>query len=259
VPKGKRKGGGAAGIDEETASEAHSDSTGTGRSNSTTNIVTRTLQNAFSNAQSMFNPAFKEFRFKDFSPGYFAKVREMCSITPEEYSRSFETTCKETFSEGRSGAFMFFSSDQRCIAKSTSQAELLSLQKLMPKYVEYLTANPNSLLTRFLGAHCITMYGVELFFVVMLNCFPSRRLSERYDLKGSWVNRHALTKTQFTGGAKRNDGGVKSPMLYLDNDLQHKLSLQPGVAPLIVDQIYKDVEFLTGRSFSLSYLVLNFA
>lgn len=35
-------------------------------------------------------------------------------------------------------------------------------------------------------------------------------------------------------------------MLYLDNDLQHKLSLQPGVAPLVVEQIIKDSEFLTG-------------
>ena len=129
--------------------------------------------------------------------GLFAKVREMCNITPDEYARSFEATCKETFSEGRSGAFMFFSSDQRCIAKSTPKHELLSLQKLMPAYVNYLMHNPTSLITRFLGAHCITMYGVELHFVVMLNCFPSHRLSERYDLKGSWVNRHALTKGKY--------------------------------------------------------------
>ena len=126
--------------------------------------------------------------------GLFAKVRDMCNITPDEYARSFEATCKETFSEGRSGAFMFFSADQRCIAKSTPKNELLSLVKLMPAYVAYLLNNPNSLITRFVGAHCITMYGVELHFVVMLNCFPAQRLSERYDLKGSWVNRHALTK-----------------------------------------------------------------
>ena len=207
-------------------------------------------------AQSMFNPAFKEFRFKDFSPGYFAKVREMCNITPEEYSRSFEATCKETFSEGRSGAFMFFSSDQRCIAKSSPKDELLSLQKLMPQYVEYLTANPNSLITRFIGAHCITMYGVELHFLVMLNCFPSQRLSERYDLKGSWVNRHAMTKTSISS-SKKASGSSKSPMLYLDNVLQHKLSLHPGVAQQLVDQIFKDVEFLTGKViFHFSYIYI---
>lgn len=134
------------------------------------------------------------FEKSPYNKGLFAKVRDMCNITPDEYARSFEATCKETFSEGRSGAFMFFSSDQRCIAKSTPKHELLSLQKLMPAYVDYLLHNPTSLITRFLGAHCITMYGVELHFVVMLNCFPSHRLSERYDLKGSWVNRHALTK-----------------------------------------------------------------
>lgn len=224
-----------------------SDSDASGRSNSSTAVekVRRTLQNALSNAQSMFNPAYREFRFKDFSPGLFAKVRDMCNITPDDYARSFEATCKETFSEGRSGAFMFFSSDQKCIAKSTPKGELLSLTKLMPKYVEYLMSNPNSLITRFLGAHCITMYGVELHFVVMLNCLPSQRLSERYDLKGSWVNRHGLTKTT-AGNGKKRDMSNKS-FLYLDNDLQHKLSLQPGVAHLIADQIFKDVEFLTRK------------
>jgi 1-phosphatidylinositol-4-phosphate 5-kinase len=239
--------------DDDAASLAGSDISGSSPLGIPVNVVRRTLQSALTNAQSVFNPAFKEFRFKDFSPGYFAKVREMCDMTAEEYSRSFEATCKETFSEGRSGAFMFFSSDQRCIAKSTSKAELLSLQKLMPEYVDYLTANPNCLITRFIGAHCITMYGVELYFVVMLNCFPPHRLSERYDLKGSWVNRHALTKTEFSGRSRRK-GAVKSPLLYLDNDLQHKLSLQPGVAQQIAEQIFKDVEFLTSKPLDISLL-----
>jgi len=38
-------------------------------SSSPVDIVKRTLQTALSNAQSMFNPAYREFRFKDFSPG----------------------------------------------------------------------------------------------------------------------------------------------------------------------------------------------
>ncbi len=108
----------------------------------------------------------------------------MCGIDAETYAASFETTCKERFSEGRSGAFMFFSSDQRCIVKTTTKSESLALHLMMPKYVAYLSNNPHSLICRFLGAHCITMYGVELYFVVMLNFFPNTSLSERYDLKG---------------------------------------------------------------------------
>jgi len=42
-----------------------------------------------------------------------------------------------------------------------------------------------------------------------------------------------------------------SPMLYLDNDLQHKLSLQPGVAQLIVEQIFRDSDFLTRKYFGV--------
>jgi 1-phosphatidylinositol-4-phosphate 5-kinase len=217
----------------------------------------------------MFNPAFKEFRFKDFSPYLFARVREMCNITPSAYAQSFEATCKETFSEGRSGAFLFFSSDQRCIAKSTSKSELQSLLNLMPQYVDYLTRNPNSLISRFLGAHCITMYGVELYFIVMLNCFPPSRLSERYDLKGSWVNRHGLTRTTAaaTAHSRRGRNGSRpargqTAMLYLDNDLQQKLSFQPGVGALLAEQISKDVAFLACKFglFLLSkcYLVYNY-
>lgn len=35
----------------------------------TVDIVKRTLQSALNKTQSMFNPAYQEFRFKDFSPG----------------------------------------------------------------------------------------------------------------------------------------------------------------------------------------------
>lgn len=34
------------------------------------------------------------------------------------------------------------------------------------------------------------MYDTTLYFVVMLNFFPNIVLSERYDLKGSWVDRN---------------------------------------------------------------------
>ena len=212
----------------------------------------KTIQTAISNASHIFNPAYKEFRFKDYSPKLFAKIRHMCSINTEEYAYSFETTCKEKFSEGRSGAFMFFSSNQYYIAKSTNKNDILDIQKLLPSYIEYLTKHPNSLITRFLGAHCITMYGIDLYFVVMLNCLPSTNLSERYDLKGSWVNRHALTKKQSNHhtnniGNNNKKGIIKNSLLYLDNDLQHKLSLHPGVSSLVVEQIIQDVQFLTGR------------
>lgn len=86
----------------------------------------------------------------------------------------------------RSGAFLFFSSNQKYLVKTTTKDEIFLLQRILKKYEEYLSSdiNKHSLLIRFLGAHCITMYGQKLYFVVMSNVFPDTPLSERYDLKG---------------------------------------------------------------------------
>ena len=49
-------------------------------SNSPVDIVKRTLQSALSNAQNMFNPAYREFRFKDFSPGTRSTSFRSCIV-----------------------------------------------------------------------------------------------------------------------------------------------------------------------------------
>ena len=117
----------------------------------------------------------------------------------------------------------------------------------MPEYSKYIAVNPDSLLVRFLGAHSITMYGVSLYFVVMLNVFPTFPLSERYDLKGSWVNRHGST------GSKRDRTRIErvkagttntSSPLFQDNDMQSRVALRPEVAVALVAQINKDVDLL---------------
>jgi hypothetical protein len=153
-------------------------------------MILNALNRTLDRARSAFSNAFREFRFKDFLPKLFARIRQIHGITAEEYASAFETTCRERFSEGRSGAFLFFSKDQRYIVKTMSQSESLTLRQVLQKYLQHLEMNPSSLIVRFLGAHSLTMYGVEIFFVVMLNVFPTAPLSERYDLKGSWVNRY---------------------------------------------------------------------
>ena len=188
------------------------------------------------------------FTFKDYLPHLFAEVRQSCHITAEEYAASFQNTTKEKFSEGRSGAFLYFSSDQKYIVKTTSKAENQVLLDMMKDYVSYLIANPNSLIVRFLGAHSLTMYNRVLYFVVMLNVFSKADLSERYDLKGSWVNRH--------GDSWQRRNKSKSAPLYKDNDLQHKIALNPSVANALHDQILRDSAFLSGNKFVFSLLCL---
>ena len=216
-------------------------------SSQSSSTIQRVIETAKAAAQSFFNNAYKEFRFKDFCPKLFARVRELHGITAKEYAESFEITCRERFSEGRSGAFMFFSGNQKCIVKTTSKSELLSLHRIMPQYVEFLEMNPDSLLVRFVGAHCITMYGNEIYFVVMLNVFPTVPLSERYDLKGSWVNRHGFQGSRRTRSERLRREQVDACPLYQDNDLQHSISLEADTAINLALQIKRDILFLESK------------
>ncbi len=131
-----------------------------------------------------------DFAFRDFFPTTFHKIRTLAKIDDQEYVDAFTETARESFSEGRSGAFLYFSKNERYIVKTTSKEEILKLIDMLPTYLEFLNRNPMSLITRYLSAHAIVMYNTTLYFVVMLNIFPNIDLSERYDLKGSWIDRN---------------------------------------------------------------------
>ena len=78
---------------------------------------------------------------------------------------------------------------------------LLSRQRLGTGLLE---ANKDSLIAKFYGCHAIRMYGQWIYFVVMENIFCSaKKLHERYDLKGSWVNRHAVKPIKKFRGVNR--------------------------------------------------------
>lgn len=199
-------------------------------------------------ATSAVYGTYDEFGFTDYSTKQFAMLRSMSGINTREYIEAFRSTANENFSEGRSGAFMFCSSDHRYIVKTTTLKEMAVLLDLLPRYISFLDANPNSLLVRILGAHCITMYSTKLYFIVMLNVFPKERLSEKYDLKGSWVNRYGNRGDRLTRREKRRDTvSTKSIPLYQDNDIQQKICLKTEVAMELLDQVDKDTRFLASK------------
>lgn len=90
------------------------------------------------------------------------------------------------------------------------------------------------------------MYNVEIYFVVMVNVFPLEGLSERYDLKGSWVNRFGNEgKGTRMSEKKFATISTKSP-LFMDNDLRQQISIQPDIARAMAKQIWNDINFLKG-------------
>jgi 1-phosphatidylinositol-4-phosphate 5-kinase len=87
-----------------------------------------------------------------------------------------EKLIQERFSEGRSGAFMFFTSDEKLIVKTMSPEECSFLRKMAPNYEAYMTSHRNSLLTRFYGCHAVSLYGKMYYFVVMGNLFADTQV-----------------------------------------------------------------------------------
>ena len=78
------------------------------------------------------------------------------------------------------------------MVKTVPKSEAEFFLTFIDEYVEYMNKNRNSLLTRFFGLHSVTLYNLTIYFVVMENVFLSGIMAphEKYDLKGSWVNRH---------------------------------------------------------------------
>uniref|UniRef100_K3WGV7 PIPK domain-containing protein n=1 Tax=Globisporangium ultimum (strain ATCC 200006 / CBS 805.95 / DAOM BR144) TaxID=431595 RepID=K3WGV7_GLOUD len=208
----------------------------------------------------------KSVKFWSFCPAAFRNVRLASGISDSEYIQMFGATTKERFSEGRSGAFMFFTADERLICKTMSPEECTFLRKMGLNYEAYMTSNYNTLLTRFYGCHGVDLYGKMYYFVVMGNLFADTQIvHHRYDIKGSWIDRNAKVprpgdrttcrycNAAYTFGSTRNqecgDGlNFHEPNIVLkDNDLMTKIRIDPSQAHKIYDQIHKDSDFLCSQ------------
>merc|ERR1711920_606805 len=205
----------------------------------------------------------KGIKFWSYAPHTFQCIRECFGIDSDEYAEMFSATTKERFSEGASGAFMFFTSDERMIVKTMSLEECNFLRKIAPFYASYLMANPQSLLTKFYGCHAISLFGKTYYFVVMENLFYNTEdIHQRFDIKGSWEDRNAkqpkiggkvhcrFCNAAYTFGAKRhqecsNSMRYHEPNIILkDNDLLAKIRIEPQEANRLYNQIVSDSNFL---------------
>jgi hypothetical protein len=220
--------------------------------------------------------SLQRHRFVDFEPFLFRRLRLQAGISDAEYVLALSRTRREKFSEGASSSFFYYSLDDRLLVKTLNDEEVDVLLALLHPYSQYLSRQPHSLLPRFFGLHAITMYGQTFFFCVMQNVLAGNgaAIADKFDLKGSWVNRHRspLEKGQKAecrycgqrfrvgeGGnrfATHGSGGGKlacparvnrphEPNVVLkDNDLHAKLRLLPETGQALGDQISRDVEFL---------------
>jgi 1-phosphatidylinositol-4-phosphate 5-kinase len=110
-------------------------------------------------------------RFQDHHPAAFALIRKSCGLGDMEYVSQVERITAEKLSEGKSGAFMFFSKNGRFIIKTLEKGEADTLHGMLHRYADYLDTHKGSLLSKYLGSHTLHMYGQVFHFIVMLNVF----------------------------------------------------------------------------------------
>ncbi|KAG6585028.1 Phosphatidylinositol-4-phosphate-5-Kinase (Pi-PIPK-D2) [Phytophthora cinnamomi] len=157
---------------------------------------------------------------------------------------------------------------------------------MAPEYARYLTAYPHSRLIRFFGCHRVRLYGRNFYFAVMSNVLHSEQhtatITEKYDVKGSWVDRRArrpqrgdrvtcaeCDATYIFGGSNEDgmsdaavdtddgrtsvlDGSVpqfpfhvhRPDIVFKDLDLARSLNLPRHVADHLNKQLISDCEFL---------------
>eukprot|EP01133_Synstelium_polycarpum_P019979 gene19979-23941_t len=174
------------------------------------------------------NSTIKSHKFKDYTPKIFSAIRSLSDISPDEY----------LFSEGKSGSFMCFTPDNKYLIKTITGQESMLLRKKMYRFHEFLSLNRSSYLLRFYGSYKITMPNDHIVYLaIMSNVFSNsdKKVSERYDLKGSKINR---------GGHSNYD----SKSLGLDLDFintREYLRIPEALKRTVVEQIQRDAEFLT--------------
>uniref|UniRef100_A0A7S2GHP5 PIPK domain-containing protein n=1 Tax=Octactis speculum TaxID=3111310 RepID=A0A7S2GHP5_9STRA len=147
--------------------------------------------------------------FLDYAPHTFLAIREKFNLDTKTYCKEWEGGAKMKLNEGgASNAFFFYSGSERFIAKSCTKAEMDVLLDMASDYKTYLVDNPESFLTRILGAHRLRMYGTMFYFFVMENVLKRPDTSNagdtpewntdndnqtllKYDIKGSSYNRNS--------------------------------------------------------------------
>ncbi|OQR95942.1 phosphatidylinositol-4-phosphate-5-kinase (Pi-PIPK-D8/GPCR-PIPK) [Thraustotheca clavata] len=205
--------------------------------------------------------------FYDYAPHIFRYLRSCAQISNASYRDALQQTTQERVSEGKSGAFFYFTQDRKYLVKTLTHEELKFLLSILPKYVTFISAHPDTFVTRFVGCHALTMYGKTVFFIVMQSVFNTPlQIHERFDLKGSWVGRLEGRKTRGTtvtckfcakeyviGGThdqicdiRSNGGNVRHQYDNVGKDLNwnHHMKLPKPIARKVARQLQVDSHFL---------------
>ncbi|KAI4747223.1 SAICAR synthase-like protein [Aureobasidium sp. EXF-12298] len=182
-----------------------------------------------------------DFKFKDYAPWVFRRLRHKFGLDPADYlvSLTSKYILSELGSPGKSGSFFYFSRDYKYIIKTIHHAEHKFLRKILRDYYSHVQENPNTLLSQFYGLHRVKIpYGRKIHFVVMNNLFPPHRdIHRTFDLKGSTIGRDFREEE-----LEKNPRATLKDLNWLRRNLH--LEFGPTKKDAFVEQMQKDVALL---------------
>ncbi len=193
----------------------------------------------FPKTGSSKTPAHKarDFRFKDYHPQVFRNIREHFGIDAAEYTMTVtDNQYLEFISNSKSGQFFFYTHNKQFMIKTMSKEECKFLRRILPDYYNYVSKNPNTLLTRYYGIHRVKPSGgKKIRFLIMGSVFFTENfIHENYDLKGSTIGRSATDKE------KQQEVPVYKDLDFLERKV--RIRIAPSTAKIFVDQIEKDAK-----------------
>jgi len=130
--------------------------------------------------------------------------------------------------------------------KTVTKKEYRLLRSMLKRYFQHIAANPDTLIVRFLGLHCLSVHmsrrmnetlqsRTKLYFVVMANMFDAPfEVHRKYDLKGSWVGR--TTPSSNAADTLKDVDFTRS---------NTKIEVGEEIATQLIEQIVRDSKFLS--------------
>ena len=177
----------------------------------------------------------------DYSPAPFINIRTMFGVTKQSYETSL---CDSPLQgagagAGASGSVFFLSADNRYVIKSLPKSEADKLRAILRSYHQHMSKHNESLLPKFFGLYKLKLGKRWVRVVVMSNAFfTPLEVHQKYDLKGSTVNRSVSEKKQAAAAAEGDIAVLK------DSDLSKAIWLTEKQRDDLLGQTHRDGQFL---------------
>jgi hypothetical protein len=149
----------------------------------------------------------------------------------------------EKLSEGKGGAFFYFSQNYKFVIKTISDGEYNFMRNILREMWERMK-QADTLLSRYFGVYTFLYRGADIKIVVMENVsymFPRLPIHRKYDLKGSWVARRMMSSSE-----PQTVATVVDKRTLKDMDMYYSVAVSPKLRKDLIEAIQKDIDFLAG-------------